>query len=65
MVPMFSGVVELAARCMMAFLSIHFGSYLMAISCDPSAWLCAGLYGAGAYLLIRRKWPAERAELDP
>ena len=57
MVPMFSGVVELVARVIVALLSIHLGSYILAVSCDPAAWLCAGLYGAGAYLLIRRKWP--------
>ena len=59
MVPLFSGVVELIARCAVAFLSIRLGSYLLAISCDPAAWLCAGVYGAAAYLLLRRKWPAE------
>ena len=57
MIPLFSGVVELAVRCIMAVLSMHFSSYILAVSCDPAAWLFAGVYGAGAYLVLSRKWP--------
>ena len=60
MIPLFSGVVELAVRCVMAVFSIYLGSYLLAISCDPAAWLFAGIYGAGAYLILRRKWPESK-----
>ena len=57
MIPLFSGVVELAVRCIMAVLSMHFSSYILAVSCDPAAWLFAGVYCAGAYLVLSRKWP--------
>ena len=59
MIPLFSGVVELVVRCVMAVLSIHFNSYILAVSCDPAAWFFAGAYGAGAYLILRGKWQAD------
>ena len=64
MIPLFSGVVELMVRFVMAVLSIRFGSYLLAVGCDPAAWFFAGAYGAGAYLILRRKWQAEEKEIQ-
>ena len=63
MIPLFSGVVELVVRRVMAVLSIYLNSYICAVSCDPAAWFFAGIYGAGAYLILRKNWK-DRYEAD-
>lgn len=42
---MCSGVVELVARWIVAVLAMQKHSYLLAVACDPAAWLTAGVYG--------------------
>ena len=40
---MILGISELAARLIMAVISIKTSSYLLAVSCDAAAWVTAGL----------------------
>lgn len=59
LLPMFSGITELLARLIMAFLSIRLHSFLLAVACDPAAWCAAGIYTLVAYLFVRRSWNKE------
>ena len=59
LLPLFSGIVELAARCVMAGLSGHWHRFFFAISCDPAAWCAAGIYTLLAYLFVRHQWKRE------
>ena len=52
--PMVGGVLELVARVVMSFLSIHFGSYLLGVSGDPAAWLVTGVFSAIAYKAVMK-----------
>ena len=56
LLPLFSGITELLARCIMAALSGHTHRFLFAIACDPAAWCAAGLYTLLAYLFVRHQW---------
>lgn len=47
---MILGFAELVARLVMAFISMKVGSYLLAVACDPAAWLVAGIL---AYIIFR------------
>lgn len=53
--PMMGGVVEFAARLLVAVLAMHFMSYPMAVFCDPAAWLGAGAFTAIAYIFVMRQ----------
>ncbi len=52
LLPMLGGVVELAGRCVAAFLAMHFHSYIGVCFSNASAWLCAGIYLTVAYLVV-------------
>ena len=56
LLPLFSGITELLARCIMAALSGHTHRFLFAIACDPAAWCAAGLYTLAAYLFVLHQW---------
>ena len=56
LLPLFSGITELVARCVMAGLSGHTHRFLYAIACDPAAWCAAGLYTLAAYLFVLHQW---------
>lgn len=53
MLPMLGGVVEFVARLSAALLAIRLGSFRLAVGCDPIAWLCAGVFTATAWLVVR------------
>lgn len=55
LLPMMGGVVELAARLVMAAIAIHFGSYLLSSACDPAAWVSAGLFTWISYLFVIKR----------
>ncbi len=52
--PMMGGVVELAARLFVALIAMHTHIYTIAASCDPAAWLSAGIFTAVAYIYVIR-----------
>lgn len=43
------GIVEFVARCGVAFISMQVKSYFLAVSCDPAAWLTAGIFSTAAF----------------
>jgi Na+-driven multidrug efflux pump len=43
------GIVELAARTVLALASMRLGSYELAVAADGAAWLAAGVYGILLY----------------
>lgn len=47
-----SGIVELAARWIMATIATHTHSYLLSVAGDPAAWLSAGIYTTVALLVL-------------
>ncbi len=55
MAAMTMGIVELAARAGTAMLSMALGSYMLAVGCDPAAWLAGGIYGAVLYVINMKK----------
>lgn len=52
--PMLGGVVELVTRLAAAAAAIHLKSYILAVFCDPAAWLTAGIFLAIAYIYVRK-----------
>jgi len=55
LLPMLGGAVEFFARLFVAILSMRAGNFFLACSCDPAAWLFAGLFTAFSYFCIIRK----------
>ena len=53
--PMMGGVVELAARLIVAVIAMDIHSYWLACACDPAAWVGAGLFTGISYLYIIKK----------
>ncbi|MCR5100435.1 MAG: MATE family efflux transporter [Butyrivibrio sp.] len=51
-IPMLGGVVELVARLITAVIAINIKSFILAVACDPVAWLAAGIFTAIGYLYI-------------
>ncbi|NCB32278.1 MAG: MATE family efflux transporter [Erysipelotrichia bacterium] len=51
MAAMILGIAELAARLIVALISMKTNSYLLAVGCDASAWFTAGIL---SYFLYRR-----------
>lgn len=51
-IPMLGGAVELAGRCVTAFLAMYFQSYIGVCFSNSVAWFFAGLYLTIAYLVI-------------
>lgn len=50
--PMAGGIVEMAARLLMAFAAIEMKSYAAACFCHPAAWTSAAVFLGAAYLWI-------------
>ena len=53
--PMMGGVVELAARLIVAVIAMDIHSYWLACACDPAAWVGAGLFTGISYLYVIKK----------
>ncbi len=43
------GIVEFVARCLVAFISMQVKSFLLAVACDPAAWLAAAIFSVFAF----------------
>lgn len=54
LLPTCCGVVEFVARGICAFVSIKIHSFSLAVGCDPIAWVAAGIFGAVAWLWVRK-----------
>ena len=54
LLPTCCGVVEFVARGICAFVSIKIHSFSLAVGCDPIAWVAAGIFGAIAWLWVRK-----------
>lgn len=52
--PLLGGVGELLARVVMAALSMHFNSYLLAVAGDPAAWVVTGVFDFVCWLWVIR-----------
>lgn len=52
---MLMGTLELAARVVLALLSMKVHSYALACAADPAAWFTAGIFGAFLYVYLMRK----------
>ncbi len=61
--PMMGGVVELLARLITAFLSMHLASYFVACACNPAAWLSAAVFTGISYIFVMRD--IERKYMEP
>lgn len=53
--PMAGGIVEMAARFLMAFAAMGMKNYAAACFCHPVAWTSAAVFLGGAYLWVMRK----------
>ncbi len=49
MLALLMGVIEFVSRCLTAVIAIHLNSYVLAVSCDPAAWLFGGVFGLFAF----------------
>ena len=52
--PTLCGVIELAARGLTALVGMKTHSYAISASCDPMAWLAAGIFGWCAWQWVMR-----------
>ena len=64
---MILGFVELGARMITSFYSIHVHNYYIAVASDPLAWAAAGIAGMviGHYLFkkIEKSWAKENGSV--
>ena len=55
LLPMAGGIVEMAARLLMAFAAMEIKNYAAACFCHPVAWTSAAVFLGAAYLLVMRR----------
>ena len=53
--PMMGGVVELAARFVVAQIAIALHSFVLACACDPAAWVAACVFTGVSYCFVMKK----------
>ena len=55
LLPMLCGVVELAARFIMAYISMAKHSYALAVAGDAAAWVAAGIFSMFSFFHVIRR----------